>query len=308
MVKCDNQYTASVSSLVSTTNRSPSSRDVSGCRHPSLNTAMVAKSHALRGIVPSAGGGDVIASISSARSFQDSGEVRGIVSSNTGTSRRVKKQCQGSTAGRQMLYSEGTETTTRTDALRETPDTPMTHMPTHIRRRDLIDTAWIQALAYASTVKRSHGGEARTYPRAWAIATFPAYLTIQAALGHRNLYTPTSGTGVIGLCKTPPWAPTGRGLLAATLLLIAAKTNPAATGVVVLLMLASMTTAVLGTGNTSKTHEPAPKPGRGKRVTFALAARHPDGRKGEVLRLGRRIINALPPGTLVTVHPRTDEL
>lgn len=184
----------------------------------------------------------------------------------------------------------------------------MTPGTSHIRRRDLIDTAWIQALAYAATVERRDGRVGRTYPRAWAIATWPTHLLIHALLGHRNLHTTTSGTGIIGLCKTPPWAPIARGVLATVLLLIAAKTNPAATGVVVLLMLASMTTAVLGTGNTSKTHEPAPKPGRGKRVTFALAARHPDGRKGEVLRLGRRIINALPPGTLVTVHPRTDEL
>lgn len=194
-------------------------------------------------------------------------------------------------------------------------------MPPNIRHRDLPHTAWIQAIAFASTARRKDGTPRHDNPRAWALAAWPAYLFTHTVIGHRNLYLTPSRQGVIGMYQSPAWGLLARvaafaaPALAINVALRAGDLIPGqnlAVTVVAASYLALIAPLVIAASFSGRrSHAPAGTPKLKvpiKHVTLGLAAAHPDAPRGETFGHARHLMNDLPPGATVITHPRTPRL
>lgn len=183
-------------------------------------------------------------------------------------------------------------------------------MATHIARRDLIRTAWLQAIAYANSSARSR---IRKHPRAWAVAAFPSLLFAHCIIGHRNFYLTRRRQGVVCLYQSPPWGLFFRGATSIALLYAALSIEaPLADGIVgavALLVLASTLTSLIVTGRRPKAPRGTAKIAKPRdHYVIGLIAAHPDAPRTEALLFARGLVRRLPPGSTVVVHPRTAEL
>lgn len=183
-------------------------------------------------------------------------------------------------------------------------------MATHIARRDLIRTAWLQAISYANSSARSR---IRKHPRAWAVAAFPSLLFAHCIIGHRTFYLTSRRQGVVCLYQSPPWGLFARGAAAIALLYAALSIEgPLADGIVgavLLLVLASTLASLTATGKRSKAPRGTDKIAKPRgHYVIGLIAAHPSAPRTEALLLARGLVRRLPPGSAVVVHPRTAEL
>lgn len=194
-------------------------------------------------------------------------------------------------------------------------------MPPHVRRRALLHTAWTHALAFASTATNPDGTPKHPNPRTAARAALPGYLVMHAIFGHRNIYLTPSGLGVIVMYRTPQWGMLLRGLALlapAAAASVYVQLHPAsgaaylATALVVAAYLALMA-SLLVVSSFSRNRPKAPRgtptvPTPLRHVTIGAAAAHPAAPRGEAFPFAQTLIDALPSGTHVVIHPRTPAL
>lgn len=185
-------------------------------------------------------------------------------------------------------------------------------MVPHIARRDLPHTAWLQALAYATT-STNRSGERRRHPRAWARAAWLGIFAAHWIMGHRNLYLTRSRLGVVSFYQHPPLGMIARGAVFLAPLIAASFSTSPLLGTTVtipyLVVLASMTTSVSLTGRRSKAASGTPKIAKPRgHYVIGLAAAHPNAPSTETSRLALTLMRQLIPGEAVVVHPRTEKL
>lgn len=185
-------------------------------------------------------------------------------------------------------------------------------MPSHITRRDLARTAWLQSIAFATTAT-TMTGKPRQHPRAWALTAWAGFLLAHCFLGHRNLHLTSSRYGTVCLYRNLPLGMIARGAVFVTALLasfFAASTLFATTVVLAYLaLLASMTVGVLLSGRRSRAPKGTDKIGvPWQHYVIGTVAAAPGAPVGETLSLARTLIEGLPRNSAVVVHPRTPEL
>lgn len=181
-----------------------------------------------------------------------------------------------------------------------------------MRRRDLTQTAWLQAISYATTATTRTGGF-RRHPYTWARIAWPGILAAHCILGHRNMHLTSSRQGVICLYSTPPIGLIVRGVLLLTPLLVTIALPYLALSAIAILvylvLLGSMTASIILTGRRSRATQGTKKIATPwKHYVVGLAAAHPEAPTGEALLLARRLLLALPRGSVTIAHPRTPEL
>lgn len=183
-------------------------------------------------------------------------------------------------------------------------------MPSHITRRELAQTAWLQGTAYATTARCAN---VRKHPRFWACVAWPGAFVAHCILGHRNLYLTTSRQGVINWYQTPPGGLIFRIIVLSippvVILVVPASVFTYIACMAYLVLLGSMIAVGGLTGRRSRAPRGTVKiavPRR--RIVIGLAAAHPDAPIGETLGLARILIHEISAGSVIVVHPRTVEL
>lgn len=185
-------------------------------------------------------------------------------------------------------------------------------MPSHITRRDLARTAWLQSIAFATTAT-TRTGKPRQHPRAWALASWVGFLVAHCFFGHRNFYLTASRCGTVCLYRSPPVGVIVRVVVFVAPLIVFIFIGSTLVSTIVSLvyvaLLAPMTASASLSGRRSRAPKGTDKIGvPWQHYVIGTVAAGPGAPVGETLSLARTLIEGLPRNSAVVVHPRTPEL